>query len=132
MIEAHRLAEGSRSMPFGTADHAGFFGIVVVRTLTITQDRLACGPLDCVRDFVPQSECRRLPSAARRTQRAVRIPRDRVCSRIEVVVTAMIDGKAKRPPRGVEIGEKTPFGRIARQVCFGEVIIRPGPRREHD
>src|SRR5947209_951252 len=79
-----------------------------------------------------EAECRRLHSATRRAQRAVRIPRNGVGCRIEVVVAAMIDRKAERTPRGFETGEKAPLGGVAGQVCLGQAVIGLSSLRKDD
>jgi hypothetical protein len=55
MIETPRFAERPRRMPLGTANNAGFFGVVIAGTQAVTQDRLARGRFDCMRDFMPES-----------------------------------------------------------------------------
>ena len=95
VIEADAFAERSCRMPFAASNDASVFGVVVTRAYLAAKFGLHPRRFDGMRDFVLQAERRRLPSAARRAQRAVRIPSDRVGIRIEVIVIAVIDRQSE-------------------------------------
>ena len=93
MIEPDAFAEYPRRVAFVTANDARFFGVIVTRKRPGGELALAARRFDGVRDFVTQSERGRLSSAARRAQRAIGIPSDRIANRIEVIVSTVIDGQ---------------------------------------
>lgn len=125
MIEADAFAQRPRGVPLAAANDARFLRVIVMRVRSRAQRSFANRILDGVRDFVRESERRRLRAAARSAQRAIWIPRDGLRCRIEVIVAAMIDGHAKRSLRGLEPVEQAALAGVARQIAACEVVIRP-------
>lgn len=113
MIVTLPFAKRLRRMRFRTANDAPFLG-VVVRTRPGRREPRACAAIFIgVHEFVSESERRRLTTAIRRTERAMRVPLDDVGSWIEVIVVVGIlaDRVARRTI--LEIVEGTVHDRVA-------------------
>lgn len=129
MIEAHRFTERACGVPFASANHPAFFGIVVPRQLAARKSGFASRRFNGVRYLVPQAKRRGLRSAARRTQRAVRIPGDGIGIRIEAIVTAMIHGKMERSRAVLQPFEEPVFLTVAAEVGARQLVVRASALR---
>ena len=86
-----------RGMRLGAGDDTSFFGGVVANVGRRVEVVGAARILYRVIDFMAQTERGRLMSAACCSQRAVRVPRDGVRVRIEMVVVSTIAHETEMP-----------------------------------
>lgn len=123
MIVSRAFAENARGVRFGTEDNAPLFSRIVASVEPARETIFACRIFDRMVDFMSETERRALPSAAGRAHGAMRIPRNRIGVRIEVVVVARICGQGEVPSaRMFEPREERAFTRIRANVGFRAIV----------
>ena len=119
MVVARAFPEGMCGVRFGADDNAAFF-LVVVRDVEGRSERVAfCTGLARVGELVSEAECGGLHAAARRAQRTMRIPLNRVMFEIEVIVAAMVAQHERRGWRAFEIVERAAHDAVSAKIGFG-------------
>ena len=113
MIVSNCFTQRMRSVTFAAANDAPFFRVVVTRERMPRKYRFARRRFNGMRDFVSEAERRRLRTTASCAKRAIRIPRDRIRPRIEMIVVAIVDRQTKMPRAFIETPEQAPLRNVA-------------------